>query len=579
MRRLFSIFGFFIIACMLSTTTSAFATGDGNIDNGGGDMGQGNSQNKWSPGDDGVRITVIRASDEMPVSTPMDYTNKTIPENLLHFGKVSKIHYRNGANLTPKNGGYIYIKARQPIPKIISSGSSPSNIEVIKSYFTDEQVIRSIASSSGIDFDTLTNGNYRLLLEPIAYFTFQGSKVGMTAHEAALYDQVLSGRLRSKMVSLTHQNLPLAMFLEKPDLSFPAWSGSSSDRVTNAQIISSLGLGIVRFKELPPPPPPPVESDAEYEYRTDTEVITSVFLSTGEQITPEDPAQVTFSVMGSSYTVTDIVIPEGDSQVVWFKWQTPRTPQMVTIHVSTSQGRLSQQTIQANIVDLDQNPPPNPTATDRNDSFKLPTLPSHPQKTTASWGVWSASWHANWVWISNWVWHGTGDGGGYWVDHGHWEDQGWWDYHWTSYIASLSATHTVKPDDKVPTASGKTMKSGYGIQMNVNTSLASNAPASHITGAQHAVAYFPEFQFSTYWRLYDRITGGYQAAFELKPNKYSTYNRRVHFTPIWFPDGIYEPYTEIIDAWTPDGMLQVNVSDQIQIKENLYSDWHIAPKK
>lgn len=131
----------------------------------------------------------------------------------------------------------------------------------------------------------------------------------------------------------------------------------------------------------------------------------------------------------------------------------------------------------------------------------------------------------------------------------------------------------------MPTASGKTMKSGYGIQMSVKTSLASNAPSSHITGAQHAVAYFPEFQYSTYWRLYDRITGGYQAAFELKPNKYSTYNRRVHFTPIWFPDGIYEPYTEIIDVWTPDGMLQVNVSDQIQIKENLFSDWHIAPKK
>lgn len=575
MKRFYLIFLCLLIMCTLISPL-AFANGEGNIDNGGGDMGSGTSENKWTPGYDGVRVTVVRANDEKPVSASIDYTNKTPSQGILHFGKVSKIQYRNGANLRPASGGYDYKNPSPSIPTIISSGGAV-NIEAIKQYFCSEGAIKMIANDTGLDYDTLTNGNYRLLLEPIAYFTFQGSKVGMTAHEAALYDQVLSGGLRSKMVSLTHQNLPLAMFLEKPDLSFPAWSGSSNGRVTNAQIISSLGLGIVRFKELPPPPP--VESDAEYEYRTDTQVITSVFLSTGEQITPENPAQVTFSVMGSSYTVTDIVIPEGDSQVVWFKWRTPSTPQMVTVHVSASQGRLSQHTILANVVDHDQNPPPNPTATDRNDTFTIPVLPKRPQKTAASWGVWSASWHANWVWISNWVWHSTGDGGGYWVDLGHWEDQGWWDYHWTSYIASLSATHTVKPDDKVPTASGKTMKSGYGIQMSVNTSLASNAPASHITGAQHAVAYFPEFQYSTYWRLYDRITGGYQATFELKPNKYSTYNRRVHFTPIWFPDGTYEPYTEIIDAWTPDGMLQINVSDQIQIKENLFSDWHIAPKK
>ena len=39
-----------------------------------------------------------------------------------------------------------------------------SNIEEIKSYFTDEQVIRSIASLTGMDFDTLGSGEYRLFL-------------------------------------------------------------------------------------------------------------------------------------------------------------------------------------------------------------------------------------------------------------------------------------------------------------------------------------------------------------------------------------------------------------------------------
>ena len=35
------------------------AVGDGNVDGGGGSMGQGSSQNVWSPGNDGVRVTVV----------------------------------------------------------------------------------------------------------------------------------------------------------------------------------------------------------------------------------------------------------------------------------------------------------------------------------------------------------------------------------------------------------------------------------------------------------------------------------------------------------------------------------------
>lgn len=44
----------------------------------------------------------------------------------------------------------------------------------------------------------------------------------MTATEAALYDQMVSGDLYRRMNALTHQNLPLALFLEVPDLGYPA---------------------------------------------------------------------------------------------------------------------------------------------------------------------------------------------------------------------------------------------------------------------------------------------------------------------------------------------------------------------
>ena len=74
-------------------------------------------------------------------------------------------------------------------------------------------------------------------------------------------------------------------------------------------------------------------------------------------------------------------------------------------------------------------------------------------------------------------------------------------------------------------------------------------------------------------RLYLTYYGS--VSFTFKDNEFSTYNRKVHFTPIWYPDGsAYTVYTYIIDAWTPAGMLSVNVNDSIQIQGSLYDDWY-----
>lgn len=51
--------------------------GSGNVDGGGGGMGQGTSQNSWTPGMEGVRITVVDAESGQPVSTPFDLSSNT----------------------------------------------------------------------------------------------------------------------------------------------------------------------------------------------------------------------------------------------------------------------------------------------------------------------------------------------------------------------------------------------------------------------------------------------------------------------------------------------------------------------
>ena len=563
MKRIFAFFLSLLLILGISPMSALADTGgSGNVDGGGGSMGQGTSQNSWNPGMDGVRVTVIYSETQKPASASIDLTSKT-PAIKIHFGKVSKIQYRDGSSISPTTSSYVYYNPAITMPRIISTGSSKASIEAIKKYFCDEIIVRYIAELTGISYDDLITEKYKLLLEPIAYFKHNGVMYAMTAHEAALYDNQTGGALRRTMTSLTHKNLPLAMYLEYSDLGFAAYSGPTNKTCSNDTIIAYLGMGIVRFEEQPPEQPEP--TDYDYEYRVDTDVITPVTLYAGSEINPDGPATVTFTIKGSTYRMNNIVIPEGDSQLAWVKWHTPSEPQDITITVRTNRGTLSQTTIKAKVVDLSGNDPPDPKATDTAGSWRPSSVPSREEKSYAAWSVWWAQWHPYWVW------HSTGDDDGYWVD------EGWYDFFRDNYSASMTATTRIEPDEKVPTAAGNTMKSGYGVSNTVTATVSTSAPMSHYTYGQTAVSYFPEFNYTTYWRLLDRLSSGKTARFQFAENIYSTYKQRVHFSPVWFPDGSYTVNTHVMDIWTPAGMLCANLTDSVTISGSLYDDWHIAP--
>ena len=552
-----------VFVLILLISSNAYAIGDGNIDSGGGGMSQGTSQNnKWSVGDEGVRVSVIRISDQTIVATPADYTNK-IPKVQMHFGRVSKIEYRTGAKLTASVVPYQYAQPVSKIPKIVTSASGHSSIEEIKRYFCSEYMVKLIAESTGIPFETLTNGEYKILLEPVAYVTYNGIRMAMTATEAAYYSR-MGTNIRDMLPNVLFKNVPLSMFLEIPDLGYPAWSGPRDQLVTEDQIISSLGLGIIHFKEHEPEQGEVVTYD--YVYRVNTQVITSVTVR-GGQSDPDYPASVRFNIKGKNYTVNQVYYPEGSEQLAWIRWTTPETPQDITIQVSGGGGGYpSKGTIHVKVVDLDKNPPPNPVADDRNDSYVKPTsLPSNSHIKEARWSIWRPWWH------EYWVYHDGGED-----EDGYWEDEGWWEFDQDWYQASLSGGMDIFPDEKNPTATGDIIKSGYGINQEVTADVGTTL-SSAVTGAQNAVTYFPEFHYQTYWRLLERISGDYHARFEFKENEYSTFSRRTHFTPIWMPDGTYTAYTWLLDCWTPKGMLSLDLSDDVDIQGDLWLDWHIGP--
>lgn len=561
MKKIIRFTSILLVALSLIFPMNAFADtgGSGNIDGGGGGMGSGTSNNTWSGGNEGVRVTVVRASDHAVVTTPFDFTNKTPSAGMYHFGKVSKLQYSNGAALRPVQGGYTFKNPGKTMPRIISTNGS-NNINAIKKYFCSEYVVKRIAEVTGMNYDILIGGDYKILLEPIAYYKFEGVMIATTATEAAMYDEQVGGLLRKRMVSLSHKNLPLAMFLEVADLGYPVWSGSRSKAASNANIKAALGIGIVRFTEKPEPP---VVSVYDYEYRVNTEVITAIRVS-GGQSDPDHPTRVSFSIGGRTYNVGNVYYPSGDSQLAWVKWTTPSTEQDMVIHVSVSgPGSTAKTSINVKLVDLNKNPPPNPVADDRNDSFSHASIPVRAVKGSASWSIWHPWWQ------EYWVWHSTGEDSGYWCDHG------WWEFDLDRYSASLTSSMSINCDSKNPTASGGTMKSGYGINQTVTGSVSSNQ-SSAVTQPQNAVSYFPEFGYETYWRLLERMGSG---RFEFQKNNYSTYKDRTHFSPIWMPDGAYTINTWLIDAWTPEGMLSANLTDSLTIRGNLWQDWHAGPKK
>ena len=189
-------------------------------------------------------------------------------------------------------------------------------------------------------------------------------------------------------------------------------------------------------------------------------------------------------------------------------------------HLRISQSRLvevgggypSKGTIHVKVVDLDKNPPLNPVADDRNDSYVKPaSLPSNSHMKEARWSIWRPWWH------EYWVYHDGGED-----EDGYWEDEGWWEFDQDWYQASLSGGMDIFPDEKNPTATGDIIKSGYGINQEILADV-STTQSSAVTGAQNAVTYFPEFHYQTYWRLLERLSGDYHARFEFKENEYSTF--------------------------------------------------------
>lgn len=467
---------------------------------------------------------------------------------------------------------------------------------------------------------------YLIVYEPIAigYLTDKKTALALTATEYAMvqklgknginfFNRSLGGDNPQLMWGLTHRDLPNSIFLEESWVGLPArnliknrkatreWTKTLIEQV-GQKIIAGSGIGMRFLKANATDIGTPITIEKEGGikiYRANTEVITSVRVhtkATGNRVdflNPDNKGKVTFTINGMSKT-HEVIMPDGASQLAWVKWKTPESPGKVMIQIQASPGlfldsNVESKTIEAMIVDMNENIPPDPEATDLPKDFNYKEVPNpiENEVTENSWGEYFATWHENWVdhgdWVDDTSKSKNVDGSYPQIWKADLKDEGWWDWELRTYSAKLSGEVKVIPSDENPTGQkikGKEnyeIKSGYGIQTEVSTTIVTDAPSSdHYTTAGNAIAYFPEFQYKKYWRLLDRKKVGH---FSFKKNEYSQWEAPVHFTPLWYPDKDYILYVQVIDAWTPAGMLKINRHNYIKIKGNVYDDWHIGPTK
>jgi hypothetical protein len=60
-------------------------------------------------------------------------------------------------------------------------------------------------------------------------------------------------------------------------------------------------------------------------------------------------------------------------------------------------------------------------------------------------------------------------------------------------------------------------------------------------------------------------------------NPYADGKERLHFTPLWYPNGDYTVSVIASEVWTPAGMIQaVRNCNTIRIVDSAYDDWYVG---
>ena len=314
---------------------------------------------------------------------------------------------------------------------------------------------------------------------------------------------------------------------------------------------------------------------ANGEYIEGFDVISSFYVvnEASSDIIPNDGVSfefVVYSQNGSNINVverqtwTNVVIPAGGRNIVYFKWTVPENSAGTTyfckgtVNSANAENENNSDNNSTEFSVMAQSIASSQTANTRFEQKAPASYSANATAPAARSG--SATWN-EWVYENGSLVLKT-------------------------YGVSVGTTSpVVAPSSACATAvtngSAWTMKSGYGITLTWNPSVVAKSgytmPSSNAyTSAQCVYATFPEYSYSTAngkYRTLEAVGGSYH----FKANADASNNERLHFIPVYVQDGSYVVSATATHIWTPAGMISATRSaNTLSIAGTMYDDLYVG---
>ena len=154
-------------------------------------------------------------------------------------------------------------------------------------------------------------------------------------------------------------------------------------------------------------------------------------------------------------------------------------------------------------------------------------------------------------------------------------------YNTKTFYARLTTTLAIIPDSRIAYADKpRQMESGFGFSVQCTTTLTTNYDhPEKLVGTQMVWERYPESaygQFADWQNVRDSLeiktgeAGDMTITWQLAVNPYSTTGSRLHYTPLWYPDGNYIAWAQAFYAWSPVGQLYEHKTDTLTIEGDMY---------
>ena len=537
-----------------------------------------------------------------PVSVQLNATSVTETITLMRRTGTLRIQYNTEDNLSRNN---VQFRVTNPSGTVTSHTTNSTGLITLSDVITGSYKVEQMSANS--DYERVTTSQTVTVNQaatttvtfynPILYdfsvalsapsnarqmqdftitatFTNKGGKVGNNVPVSVIYDgnNLLNGTLNIPANSTVTRTFTVrtrtmgaktitANVNPNKTLRENLMSDNSISRMVNITTSTVLSIGFI---------------NPNAEYREGTEVISTFRITNGgyNDMLPSSNLSVNLAVNYTQNSVNknitipaknQVVIPENGNNLVYFKWTVPAGTAGLQFRLTATvdpENRIdvinrnnNVITVNRTIIAANNSTPPDTQFEKKMPSeFSQMSIPIQTSILSNSWAVWE------------------------------WENG---DFIKKTYGLQLGdSTPNIVPDANSPsrknTSGVWSMGSGYGFTLEWSTptrTLSGTAapPTASYTAVQAANLFFPEFKFSNTIGSYRHLDKNGVNSFRFPGNPNAKDNARLHFVPLWFPNGDYQCQGFASDLWTPAGMLSGYYSSNVvKISGSVYDDWYVG---